>query len=207
MEFTNKERRKFVCMENVSKFLFCSICDEIFRNPVRLKSCGHTYCLSCILQWSKHNLNCPLCRVNFTENDIRVDKIATNIINDLEVYCLNSGCPWKGRLNDFSSHIKECYFNPGKMPEYIKEVLDYKKENDKEKNNENEDCNDDEDNEEISDDNNLTSFNIKSTLRARLYNRNRELVNKVYSKSWNRDKSNKKESDLLNIIKENNLAI
>ena len=211
MEITCKTKRRFVCLDNVSKFLYCSICDDIFRNPERLKSCGHTYCMSCILQWSKHNLNCPLCRENFTENDIRTDIIATNIINDLEIYCINAGCPWKGKLMDFSAHLKKCYFNPNEIPEYIKEVLENKNENNKEKmSNENDNDNDNVDGESNEfHDNNLTSFNTNSSLRARLYNRNRELFNNVFSKSSVKGNQNKhkKESDILSILKENNLNI
>ena len=106
----------------------------IFRNPVRLKSCGHTYCANCILEVSKHNLNCPLCQVNFTNNDFRTDIIASNIINDLKLYCINKGCHWEVKLSDFESHIKNCYFNPNEMPEYIKNVLDNEKTNSKESN-------------------------------------------------------------------------
>ena len=47
MENTPNQERKFVSLDNVSKFLYCSICDDIFRNPIRLKSCGHTFCLDC----------------------------------------------------------------------------------------------------------------------------------------------------------------
>ena len=212
MEVTNKiTPRKFVCLDNVSKFLYCSICDEIFQDPVRLKSCGHTYCLSCILQWSKHNLNCPLCREPFSENDIRNDLIASSIINDLEIYCINLGCPWKGRLMDLPGHLKKCYFNPSEIPEYIKEVLIDKKENKKDNSeNENSDNNIEGESESFND-NNLTSFNTKSSLRARLYNRNRELVNKIFSKSGTKDGGknckNKKESEILRILKENNITI
>ena len=215
MECSINTKRKFVCLDNVSKFLYCSICDDIFRNPIRLKSCGHTYCMNCILSWSKHNLNCPLCRLNFTENDIKIDIIATNIINDLEIYCNNLGCPWKGKLIDFPTHIKQCYFNPNEVPEYIKEVLTSKnKDKSKNKSNDNNYNKADDENEnenEDSHDNNLTSFNTKSSLRARLYSRNRELVNNVFSKSGNKgddnQKNKKKESDLFSILKENNITI
>ena len=211
MELTINTKRKFVCLDNVSKFLYCSICDEIFRNPIRLKTCGHTYCTKCILEWSKHNLNCPLCRVNFTEKDIRTDIIATNIINDLELYCINTGCPWKGKLSAFESHIKRCFFNPNEIPEYIKEVLNDKKETSKGNNDkENNETNTDKESEDFHD-NNLTSFNTKSSLRARLYNRNRELVNKVFSKSGIKERSksseNKKDSEILKILIENNIKI
>lgn len=205
-----KTPRKFVCLDNVSKFLYCSICDEIFRNPIRLKSCGHTYCMKCILEWSRHNLNCPLCRQNFTEDDIKTDILANDIINDLEIYCINSGCPWKGKLMDLEVHLQKCFFNPNEIPEFIKEVLSDKNENNKEKNiSENKEENNVGENEEFHD-NNLTSFNTKSSLRARLYNRNRELVNNVFSKSLNKNKEkheeNKKESDLLRILKDNNIS-
>ena len=198
MELTINTKRKFVCLDNVSKFLYCSICDDIFRNPVRLKTCGHTYCLNCIIQWERHNLNCPLCRVSFTDTDIKKDIIATNIINDLEIYCINLGCPWKGKLKDFSDHLNNCYFNPNEVPEYIKEILDNKpKEENKYENKES-----DSDEEEA--DGNLTSFNTKSSLRARLYNRNRELVKNVFAKT---DDGNKIESDILNILKENEITL
>ena len=198
MENKINQERKFVCLDNVSKFLYCSICDDIFRNPVRLKTCGHTYCLNCIIQWARHNLNCPLCRVSFTDTDIKKDIIATNIINDLEIYCVNLGCPWKGKLKDFSDHLNNCYFNPNEVPEYIKEILDNKpKEENKHENKES-----DSDEEEA--DGNLTSFNTKSSLRARLYNRNRELVKNVFAKT---DDGNKIESDILNILKENEITL
>ena len=199
MENTTNQQRKFVCLDNVSKFLYCSICDDIFREPVRLKKCGHTYCLNCIIQWARHNLNCPLCRINFTDTDIKKDIIATNIINDLEIYCVNLGCPWKGKLKDFQEHLEKCYFNPNEVPEYIKEILEDKDEK-KQKTEENDENNSE--NGETSE-GNITSFNTKSSLRARLYNRNRELVKNVFAKA---DEGNKVESDLLNILKENEIT-
>ena len=201
MENTPNQERKFVSLENVSKFLYCSICDDIFRNPIRLKSCGHTFCLNCIIQWAQHNLNCPLCRVNFTDTDIKKDLIATNIINDLEIYCVNKGCPWKGKLKDFEEHLEKCYFNPNEVPEYIKEILEDKENKNKQKNEDNKE--NDSDNEEATD-SNLTSFNTKSSLRARLYNRNRELMKNVFAKN---DDGGKVESDILNILKENEISL
>jgi hypothetical protein len=197
----NNQERKFVCLDDVSKFLYCSICDDIFRNPIRLKSCGHTFCLNCIIQWAQHNLNCPLCRVNFADTDIKKDLIATNIINDLEIYCVNLGCPWKGKLRDFSEHLENCYFNPNEVPEYIKEILEDKENKNKQKNEDNKE--NDSDNEEATD-SNLTSFNTKSSLRARLYNRNRELMKNVFAKN---DDGGKVESDILNILKENEISL
>ena len=105
MELTETIKRKFVYINDVSKFLYCPICGDIFRNPIRLENCGHTYCWSCIFKWFKYNKYCPICRAIFTEKDIKADIIATNIINDLEIYCTNSGCPWKGKVMKLSLHL------------------------------------------------------------------------------------------------------
>ena len=201
MENTPNQERKFVSLDNVSKFLYCSICDDIFRNPIRLSTCGHTFCLNCIIQWAQHNLNCPLCRVNFKDIDIKIDLIATNIINDLEIYCINLGCPWKGKLKDFNEHLENCYFNPNEVPEYIKEILENKDEKNNQKKEENEENNSD---DEEASEGNLTSFNTKTSLRARLYNRNRELVKNVFGKS---NEGTKIESDLLNFMKDNKIDV
>ena len=201
MEYTPNQERKFVCLDNVSKFLYCSICDDIFRNPIRLKTCGHTFCLNCIVQWAQHNLNCPLCRENFTDIDIRRDLIASNIINDLEIYCVNKGCPWKGKLKDFDNHLSKCYFNPNEVPEYIKEILENKDDKSGQNKEENKENNSE---EEEATDGNLTRFNTKSSLRARLYNRNRELVKNVFGE---KNEGNKIESDLLNFMKDNKIDV
>ena len=199
MENTPNQERKFVSLDNVSKFLYCSICDDIFRTPIRLKTCGHTFCLNCIIQWAKHNLNCPLCREKFTDADIRMDLTAKNIIDDLEIYCVNKGCPWKGKLKDFQEHFESCYFNPNEVPEYIKEILE---DNNKKSDEKSKEKNSDDDEDDS--DGNLTSFNTKSSLRARLYNRNRKKKKNVFGGTHN---ENKVESDLLNFVKENKIDV
>ena len=60
------------------------------------------------------------------------------------------------------------------------------------------------DDDEDDSDGNLTSFNTKSSLRARLYNRNRELVKNVFGRN---DDRNKVESELLNFVKENKIDV
>ncbi|XP_015233346.1 PREDICTED: E3 ubiquitin-protein ligase TRIM39-like [Cyprinodon variegatus] len=43
--------------------LFCSICDEIFKDPVVL-SCGHSFCKECLKKWwrKKPVQECPFCK-------------------------------------------------------------------------------------------------------------------------------------------------
>jgi hypothetical protein len=59
-----KSIRKFVNLNGVSRFLYCSICNDIFDNPVRLR-CGHTFCQLCLMRWAQQKNDCPLCRKIF----------------------------------------------------------------------------------------------------------------------------------------------
>jgi hypothetical protein len=42
--------------------LTCSICQDIFRNPVVTKCCLQTFCEQCINDWLLTNNNCPFDR-------------------------------------------------------------------------------------------------------------------------------------------------
>ena len=204
MEIENYTR-KFVNKDEISEFLVCSICSEIFVGPVRIKKCGHTFCYGCLVEWGqKHNI-CPLCREKFTEDDIKRDLIAYNIINDLDVFCKNEGCPWKGKLMNIPHHLEDCCFDPTRLDDEMRNIL---LNNKKEENNEEDNVN------------SFTSFNTKVSLKARLYERNKKLVGNILSKheikknndtnQSNETKNGDKENsdfNLLDIIKENNLEI
>ena len=212
---------KFVNLTSVSKYLFCCICEEIFNNPVRIKECGHTFCKSCLKKWEKYSKNCPLCRNKFIFKNIKRDNIAYNIINDLEVFCNNDNCPWKGKLSNLKKHIKKCNMNPSQINGKIKEVLEIDskknknekksvngsistiytlKDDDNFKNIKNSD-NEDEGRNSVD---SITSFNTRVNLRARLFNRNKTLVNKVLN---NNSKSGYSKNSIFSIMDENGIKI
>ena len=205
---------KFVNISNVSKHLYCCICEEIFRKPIRIKECGHVFCKLCLKKWVKYNKNCPLCRKLFDFKNTRRDIIAYNIINDLEVFC-NNNCPWKGKLSELKKHLKKCNFNPKKMSNSIKKVIgDKNKKNSLNLNTTTKDGNDEikedkkSDNEEGEGEgtsvDSLTSFNTRVNLRARLFNRNKDLVNEVLNNEKTKGYS---EHSIFSIIDENNINI
>ena len=113
-------KRNFVCPKNVSRYLFCAICNEIFNSPVRIKECGHTFCRKCIKNWGKLHASCPFCRTAFNPKNLKKDIIAHNIINDLDVFCEYKNCPWKGVLRQLRKHIKTCNFKPSSISDAIK---------------------------------------------------------------------------------------
>lgn len=101
--------RNFINPDQISYYLQCCICNEVYNNPMRL-DCGHTYCYNCIKGWMKKKNECPNCRTSIVESLISRDLLAYNIINDLEVSCNNEdkGCPWKGPLLELENHVKTC---------------------------------------------------------------------------------------------------
>jgi hypothetical protein len=44
----------------------CGICQNIIKQQGSLPNCKHTFCLTCILKWSKTENTCPMCKLRFT---------------------------------------------------------------------------------------------------------------------------------------------
>ena len=209
MTDTKDLERKFVNLEDVSSYLYCIICGEIFKEPVRLY-CGHTFCKECINDWSKKNSICPLCRLNFNIDCIQRDLIGYNMVNELLVYCVNNGCCWKDKLINLKEHVKQCNFDPKKMPETLKKMLLPKESVKKKKDSFKTPLGDIENLED--DVNELSRFNTKVSLKARLYFRNKALMDKIYSKEKkiisNKKKNKEIEKDsetFLEILTKNNI--
>ncbi|KAL4234631.1 RING finger and WD repeat domain-containing protein 2 [Mactra antiquata] len=55
----------------------CAVCYDTISSMAEISKCGHTFCYECILRWTetKRNVgpNCPICRTNYDEKDIRTD--------------------------------------------------------------------------------------------------------------------------------------
>ncbi|WUR02312.1 E3 ubiquitin-protein ligase [Vairimorpha necatrix] len=84
MDFKKKLDKKFLRKKNAlllfndelsknSKINYiCSICLEVFRNPV-VTSCGHIYCWICIYEWYSTNFHeCPQCRKHVSLYDLNI---------------------------------------------------------------------------------------------------------------------------------------
>lgn len=47
----------------------CPICRESLGKDGRaILSCGHEYCVSCLVKWGRRSSTCPKCRRNFESN-------------------------------------------------------------------------------------------------------------------------------------------
>lgn len=186
----NKIERKFVNINLISRHLMCTICQEVFDEPNRI-NCGHTFCKDCLTSWIDKSNKCPMCRLAFKKEDLHRDLIAFNIISDLEVTCIHKGCPLKSTLNNLVEHVRFCYFDPQKMNSSIKHFLT--------KNN----CpkKGDSDIEDNNPNNEYLEFNSNVGLKARLYNKNRELIEKVVlGESSDKSKSDILENSILDLV-------
>ena len=201
-----KEQIHFTEKEKLEKYLSCPICQEIFDEPIRI-TCGHTFCRKCIIQWEKksHNYQCPLCRDEYDPAYSGKDLLAQNIINDAYVTCIYKGCPWKEKFVELNNHIKNCLFNPKKLPTFMK-ITNWFKESETDKDiksnkiNKNEKENE-ENNEPLE---NLCTFNYTSSIKERVFSRNPNLVLKLYEQEKEKeDTQEKKKYENFKKISEN----
>ena len=201
-----KEQIHFTEKEKLEKYLSCPICQEIFDEPIRI-TCGHTFCRKCIIQWEKksHNYQCPLCRDEYDPAYSGKDLLAQNIINDAYVTCIYKGCPWKEKFVELNNHIKNCLFNPKKLPTFMK-ITNWFKESETDKDiksnkiNKNEKENE-ENNEPLE---NLCTFNYTSSIKERVFSRNPNLVLKLYEQEKEKeDTQEKKKYENFEKISEN----
>jgi hypothetical protein len=71
IEFNDKEYYCTVCLENIDKNNFCII------------NCGHYFCKDCLKKYineKKDVYECPICRENFNDDNIYINKISDNNI-------------------------------------------------------------------------------------------------------------------------------
>ncbi|XP_071813310.1 E3 ubiquitin-protein ligase TRAF7-like [Apostichopus japonicus] len=116
----DEEDRYFLNPDSVSRHLFCSVCQEVFKDPQRAP-CGHSFCRMCILRWLKQSKTCPEDRRPVRVQDLHTDFIVANIIGDQMVACSfrGKGCEFIGKLELLKCHTKNCDFNPANLPEFL----------------------------------------------------------------------------------------
>ena len=161
--------------------------------------CRHTFCKKCFNVWEKNSKNksCPLCREEYVKQYCGKDLVTFNLINELNVLCVYDNCPWIGELNELSKHIKICCFNPKKLPGFVDDALNNGNDNTKDINNNNNKVDDGLNDENPNEINDIVGFNVNSSLKARLYKKNPELVMNVLrkGKEIENDKMNNNNND------------
>lgn len=89
---TENKYKGFSLVENVNcikKELICNICLDIFKIPITLPNCLHTFCYECINKLISNNeIKCPICRRN---NNIKnLNECKNHIIENIVKHIQNS---------------------------------------------------------------------------------------------------------------------
>lgn len=105
----------------------CRICENILTNPVQT-SCGHLYCLGCLITFLPEDdtaVKCPVkkedCQMISRTKGIFSDRCIRNEVADLPVFCFYRifGCPARVKWKDLKDHKEKCKYkqiscsNPG----------------------------------------------------------------------------------------------
>ena len=99
-----------------SKYLNCPACKTLMKNPQRIHPCGHTFCSICVPLKGK----CLTCEKKITV--VQKDLVGEGLINEMQVRCLNQGCPYKGTFEEYKKyHQKQCKLDNG-LEEWIKSM-------------------------------------------------------------------------------------
>ena len=70
-----------------------------------------------------------MCRQPVKKKELTRDLLGFQIINDLEIFCNNTGCQWQGELQELPRHIQnQCTYKGGNLPQWYKDYLKSKQE-------------------------------------------------------------------------------
>lgn len=88
--------------------------EEVSHMPVKMPNCDHVFGRSCIIEWLKGNVSCPLCRVEVEALKETDPKIARrNLIRDNSFYNFNSN--EEQVVDHILNHLTDV-FNPFRRP-------------------------------------------------------------------------------------------
>ncbi|XP_065895325.1 TNF receptor-associated factor 4-like [Dysidea avara] len=102
-------------------WLMCKLCHHPSRETCLSKCCGNTFCKRCAVDVLEDNDTCPICRNKKNVTNDHKQVLAEQVAGILHVTCTNKekGCPWKGKVNDISGHLRNsdgCLFEEVTCP-------------------------------------------------------------------------------------------
>nr|XP_057911667.1 E3 ubiquitin-protein ligase RAD18 isoform X2 [Doryrhamphus excisus] len=67
------------CLKNIDALLRCPICFD-FLNISMMTKCSHNFCSLCIRKFFSYKLQCPVCNVPATEQDLRNNRLLDDLV-------------------------------------------------------------------------------------------------------------------------------
>ncbi|KAK3314616.1 hypothetical protein B0H66DRAFT_605562 [Apodospora peruviana] len=105
--------------DGVDETLQCPICRTPFYQPVTTKTCGHTFCSSCLDRALDLQRVCPIDRQPLSQTrDLYQTRVILDQLDRLKVKCPNKGCEHVCTRDRLSSHYtRYCDYTLVRCPE------------------------------------------------------------------------------------------
>ncbi|XP_075760630.1 TNF receptor-associated factor 4 [Pelodiscus sinensis] len=101
-------------LERPKRRLLCPLCGKAMREPVRVSTCGHRFCDTCLQEFlSEGVFKCPEDQLPLDYAKIYPDPELELQVLTLAIRCIHSeeGCRWSGQLKQLQAHLGTCSFN------------------------------------------------------------------------------------------------
>ena len=101
----------------VDKSLICSICHNVFDNPVQDPD-GHVFCRQCIETWIENEkYKCPIDKKRLIVHDLKQANTVKNKVDYLDISCeyKKYGCQQILKCRLLQNHKYDCNFHPSKI--------------------------------------------------------------------------------------------
>ena len=96
--------------KSVAQLFTCNICEKLSRSIVKLDTCNHVFCQTCIYEWNIVSTKCIKCNKVFNnENIVKLHNDMRLVHESLEVKCTRKGCIKELNLHELSEHEENCH--------------------------------------------------------------------------------------------------
>lgn len=85
--------------------LMCPVCLGLVWDPIKCRNCDQIFCKTCLVKILNKTGLCPM-RCHFLA--LEIDRIVKNILDNIEVKCLNKDCKERMHYSQLQSHYFEC---------------------------------------------------------------------------------------------------
>ena len=80
-----------ISVKTFNDLFMCSICYNIWKDPVAVRTCLHKFCQQCLEELNRTSKQCPQCRAPIISrrvwrSDSRWTKIISILIEDIDLY-------------------------------------------------------------------------------------------------------------------------
>lgn len=99
----------------VSRRFHCSICLNVFKDPVMCHRNQHSFCRGCITRHLMNFQTCPVCMDPLTVDTLSdAPRILTDYLSELRISCdyCHRGCKQYVKLDNLERHVNDCGFAP-----------------------------------------------------------------------------------------------